>query len=136
MPGLLAAAFTTAEMVTLSLTALLTVIIAALAYRAWKLSRISPAERERQRRATLVAQGKMGDATVVEFRGEHLFYTYDVRGVEYTASQDMSALKTYLPVDLSVLASHVLVKYDPRNPANSIVLAEEWSGLRVNEPRR
>ena len=22
------------------------------------------------------------------------------------------------------------VKYDPRNPANSIVVAEEWSGLR------
>jgi hypothetical protein len=22
------------------------------------------------------------------------------------------------------------VKYDPRNPANSIVVAEEWNGLR------
>jgi hypothetical protein len=22
------------------------------------------------------------------------------------------------------------VRYDPRNPANSIVLAEKWSGLR------
>jgi hypothetical protein len=25
----------------------------------------------------------------------------------------------------------VAVKFDPRNPANSIVLAEGWSGLRV-----
>ena len=26
--------------------------------------------------------------------------------------------------------SAISVKYDPRNPANSIVVAEEWSGLR------
>ena len=32
--------------------------------------------------------------------------------------------------DLSGLGP-VAVKYDPRNPANSIVLAEEWSGLRL-----
>ena len=25
----------------------------------------------------------------------------------------------------------VSIKYDPRNPANSIVLSEEWSGLRT-----
>jgi hypothetical protein len=25
------------------------------------------------------------------------------------------------------------VKYDPRNPANSIVLAEQWSGLRASK---
>jgi hypothetical protein len=29
----------------------------------------------------------------------------------------------------------VSVKYDARNPANSIVLAEEWSGLRANQQR-
>jgi hypothetical protein len=27
----------------------------------------------------------------------------------------------------------VVVKFDPRNPANSIVLAEGWSGLRVGQ---
>ena len=81
----------------------------------------------------------MGDATVMEMRGDFLFYSYAVRGVEYTASQDLSLLKSYLPTDLSVLVGAVCVKYDARNPANSIVLAEEWSGLRaqprVPEPR-
>jgi hypothetical protein len=27
----------------------------------------------------------------------------------------------------------VSVKYDPRNPANSIVVSEEWSGLRLGK---
>lgn len=77
----------------------------------------------------------MGDATVVEIRGDDLlFYNYAVRGVEYTASQDLSALKPYLPTELSILVGPVCVKYDAKNPANSIVLSEEWSGLR-SQPR-
>jgi hypothetical protein len=35
-----------------------------------------------------------------------------------------------VPRDYSSIAA-VAVKFDPRNPANSIVLAEGWSGLRV-----
>ena len=97
--------------------------------RAWKRSRVSPEERERRRRAWLVATGKMGDAVLVEMRETLVFYCYDVRGVEYTASQDIAPLAEKLPPGLSPNGA-VSVKYDPRNPANSIVLAEEWSGLR------
>ena len=100
-------------------------------YRRWKLSRITPEERERRRRTGLVARGKMGDATVTEFRGDLLFYSYSVRGVEYIASQDLTHLHEYLPADPLVLVGSVSVRYDPKNPANSIVLAEQWSGLRV-----
>ena len=78
----------------------------------------------------LVATGKMGDATLVEIRDDLVFYSYAVRGVEYTASQDVSRLAHRVPTDLSAMGA-VSVKYDPRNPANSIVIAEEWSGLRV-----
>lgn len=134
MPVELALAFTTAEAITFALVGVLAVVIAGVANRAWKRSRVTPQERERRRRAALAAQGKMGDATLVEIRGELLFYHYAVRGVEYTASQDLSPLQAYLPGDLSVLVGPVCVKYDARNPANSIVLAEEWSGLR-SQPR-
>ena len=84
---------------------------------------------------SLVAHGKMGDATLTEVREDHLFYAYLVRGVEYTASQDVSLLKQYMPPDLSQLAA-VSVRYDPRNPANSIVLAEQWTGLHFVEPKK
>lgn len=106
-----------------------------LGYQAWQRSRISPAERERQRRAALVAHGKMGDATLLEIRGDLLLYSYAVRGAVYTASQDLSALQAYLPTDLTPVVGTVLVRYDARNPANSIVLAEDWSGLRTIVPR-
>ena len=133
MPGVLS--FTTAEVVTLALIAVLAGIVSVIGYRAWKHSRVTPEERERQRRSTLVALGKMGDATVMEIRGDLLFYSYAVRGVEYTASQDLSMLKSYLPTDSSVLVGPVSVKYDARNPANSIVISEQWSGLRANQQR-
>jgi hypothetical protein len=96
----------------------------------WKRSRISPQEAERRRRLALNATGKMGDATLLEVREDHVFYSYDVRGVEYTASQDVSALRELLPEDPSVINGVVSVKYDSRNPANSMILSENWSGLR------
>jgi hypothetical protein len=96
----------------------------------WKRSRITPEERERRRRAELYVNGKMGDATLLEVRDHLVFYSYDVRGVEYTASQDISALRGLLPSDPSAVNGVVYVKYDPRNPANSMILSEDWSGLR------
>ena len=125
--------------VTLALSIALVVLLAIIGYRFWKASRISPEERERKRRAQLAAHGKMGDANLLEIRDGVLLYGYIVRGVQYTASQDISRLTSYIPTDLSSLGP-VAVKYEPRNPANSIVLSEEWSGLRVmrgsvSEPR-
>jgi hypothetical protein len=135
MAAWFAFSFSHAEFVTLALIGVLVVIVALMGYRAWQKSRISPQERERRRRAALVAAGKMGDATLTEIRETYLFYAYIVRGVEYTASQDISQLKERIPADLSSLGP-VALRYDPRNPANSIVVAEEWSGLRVGEPKR
>jgi hypothetical protein len=94
-------------------------------------SRPSPAELERRRRADLRARGKMGDANLLEFRDEMVMYSYAIGGVEYTASQDLSDLQPHVPADRWSSIGPVSIKYDPRNPANSIVLSEEWSGLRT-----
>ena len=124
--------FTTADGITVTLALVLLALVGAMGYRAWQRSRITPEERERARRALLTSRGKMGDATLVEVRGEFLFYSYDVRGVEYTASQDVSLLKELLPRELS-LEGPIAVKYDAKNPANSIILSEQWSGLRESK---
>jgi hypothetical protein len=105
---------------------------AILAFRAWRRSRIPAAERERRRREALAARGKMADAELAEICDDVLFYSYGVRGVEYIASQDVTTLQEYLPRDYSAVGP-VSVKYDPRNPANSIVVAEKWSGLRIRK---
>jgi hypothetical protein len=132
MPTVGSWSLTPAEDVTLALAGVLLVLVSIMAYRAWKGSKITPEERERQRRLVLVTHGKMADATLVEVREDHLFYSYGVRGVEYTASQDVSRLRDYLPGELPV-STPICVRYDPRNPANSIILAEQWSGLRVSK---
>jgi hypothetical protein len=94
-------------------------------------SRPSPAELERRRRADLRARGKMGDANLLEYHEDMVMYSYAIGGVEYTASQDLSDLQPHLPADRWSTIGPVSIKYDPRNPANSIVLSEEWSGLRT-----
>ena len=114
----------------LALAGVLVVVLAVLGYRAWRRSLITPEEHERRRRALLAARGKMGDATLLDIRDTLLLYSYAVRGVEYTASQDVSHLQDCAPFDFSSIGP-VCVKYDPRNPANSIVLAEKWTGLRA-----
>lgn len=124
--------FTSAKDVVLALVGVVAIVSAILGYRAWKRSKITPEEKERRRRAALVARGKMGDATITEIREELVFYSYDVRGVEYIASQDFSHLKEYLPNDLSALVGAVSVRYDAKIPANSIILAEQWTGLRAH----
>ena len=125
--------FNAAEQISLALLVVLVAIVGLMSYRAWRASRIPLAERERRRRDALVRGGKMGDATLTDMQEGNLFYAYLVRGVEYTASQDVSLLLDQVPPDLSLLAA-VSVRYDPRNPANSIVLAEEWSGLHMAVP--
>ena len=115
-------------------TCALSILAIIACYRTWRNSRVTPEQRERRRRSELTARGKMGDATLMEVREDLLFYSYDVRGVTYTASQDASALREHVPIDLSVALGPVVVKYDPKNPANSIVLSEEWSGLRGRPP--
>jgi hypothetical protein len=132
MPRVLGLSWAVANAVLLTLAVVLAAVGALAGYRAWKRSRIAPEERERRRRAALVGHGKMSDAALVEIRDDLLFYSYGVRGVEYTASQDVSMLQQYMPPDFSTIDA-VSVKYDPRNPANSIVLAEQWSGLRASK---
>ncbi len=98
-------------------------------------SRLTPEKRERRRRLELNANGRLGDALLTEFHENTLYYTYDVRGVHYAASQDISSLRDQLPDDSERLGGMVTMKYSGRNPANSILICEEWSGLRLPPPK-
>ena len=84
-----------------------------------------------RRRLTVNAQGRLGDATITEVQDNIIFYSYSVRGVTYTASQDISQLRAHIASDLEKLIGPVSLKYSPRNPANSIIVCEDWSGLRA-----
>ena len=91
--------------------------------------RITPQEKERRRRVALNRWQRTVEGMVLDAGPDLIHYQYELRGVAYSASQDVSALRHLLPEDPARLAGPVNVKYDPRNPANSMVLCEEWSGV-------
>ena len=110
--------------------ALLAILLIAAGVWLYLSSRQTAAQRERRRRLAISRTGRMGDAMIVDVRDCVLFYSYEVRGVAYTTSQDASDLQDRLPPDTSTLVGPAGLKYSSGNPANSIVICEEWSGLR------
>lgn len=116
-----------------------------------------PEEVERLRRLFLAQQGRITDATLVDLGLEKhpdpnpipdhvpgaiieeappavLRYQYKVGGVGYESLQDVSLLADHvrhIRVDLPIQ-----VRYDPKNPGNSIVVAESWTGLRLGPEHR
>ena len=98
---------------------------------AYQMMRTTPEKRERKRRLELHRHGRLGDALITEANDAMVYYTYSVWGVQYEASQDISALRDLLPVEPERLIGVVSLKYSSRNPANSILICEEWSGLRA-----
>jgi hypothetical protein len=122
----------------LQIVLVLSVSIALLGLGFYFLLRIrrNPNDKEKRRRLQVNELGRLGDATITEVQENTIFYEYSVRGVLYTASQDVAKLREQIPTDLERLIGPVSLKYSPRNPANSIILCEEWSGLRVVTPAR
>jgi hypothetical protein len=96
--------------------------------------RKSPEELERMRRLRVGQLGSVADGIVVEFQEGTVFYTYKVRGIEYQAAQEITQIRHLLPAAEHLLIGAVNLKYIPDNPANSIVIGEEWCGLRVSAP--
>lgn len=119
-----------------SLIALAVAAIAVSAVGAVILMRSRPgaAERERRRRLDVGRRGRMSDGIVTDVVGQTAFFSYSVMGVEYTASQDLSALRDRLPEDLTTLIGPVTLKYLATNPANSIIASEEWCGFHARNP--
>jgi len=100
---------------------------------------------ERERRATLTRGGRIIDGNVIDVleleedkSGRQmilLIYTYDVAGVTYEASQDVTCLRQFVDLYSCRLGLPASVKCDPHNPGDSIVISETWSGLRKSPLR-
>ena len=107
--------------------AILFVLIAGLsALAAWIVLRTrgTPEKRERQRRLALHHRGRIGDAMISEATADALYYSYSVGGVQYEASQDITALRDRLPAEPERLIGWSGMKYSSNNPANSILICE------------
>ncbi|HYV63668.1 MAG TPA: hypothetical protein VE958_13385 [Bryobacteraceae bacterium] len=98
---------------------------------ALRMMRANPEKRERKRRLELHRHGRLGDALITEATDAMLYYSYSVRGVQYEASQDLNGLRHLLPTEPERLIGPASLKYSSKNPGNSILICEEWSGLRA-----
>ncbi len=100
--------------------------------------RRKPKDKEKLRRLEVNSTGRLGDATIMEISDDVIIYEYSVGGLTYTASQDITQLRELMPADSHRLIGRpASLKYSSHNPANSILLCEEWSGLRLgpaNQP--
>jgi hypothetical protein len=118
---------------------------ALLALGLWMVFRKRPTaeELERARRLFLAHSGRLVDGMlldVCEVQAEDgrtltmLLYSYRIGGVDYESSQDITDMRGVVDA-LQVRAGFPCsARYQPGNPHNSIVVAEEWSGLRAGLP--
>ena len=72
-------------------------------------------------------------AVASEFRGSGLRrlvrYSYSIAGVTYETAQDVTGLEERVCLERLAAGQPASVKYDPSNPSNSILVADDWSGL-------
>jgi hypothetical protein len=113
-------------------------------------------EAERKRRLHLNHIGRIAEGQVVELadhpapevevrhglfgkhsqpmadgRPRHLVsYIYSISGVTYQTAQDITGLESQVRFERLVAGQAASVKYDPSNPSDSILVADDWSGIR------
>ena len=120
----------------------------------WRRRPRDPLEIERQRRAHVNQVGRIVEGEVLEIREELsgdlnpvpkrratdngasngtprnvVVYSYSISGVTYQTAQDITGLEERACVGRIVTGLPVSVKYDPANPGNSILVADDWSGV-------
>jgi len=102
-------------------------------------------EIERRRREELAEKGRITDGVILDARTltnqdsisptpEVLVYSYSLAGLTYNCAQDVSSLPER--VQGFRIDQAVQVRYDPRNPGNSILVSESWTGLWLPSERK
>ena len=117
---------------------------------------VDPEKEERKRRLHLNQIGRIAEGQVVELveqapvpkearkgllrasarpladlRPRHLVsYSYAISGVVYHTAQDITGLESQVRLERVVPGQPASIKYDPSNPVDSILVADDWSGLR------
>jgi len=106
-------------------------------------------ELERARRLFLVQSGRLVDGMLFDIceveapaKGKNeagrtltmLLYSYRIAGVDYECSQDITDMRDVVDADHVRAGYPCTARYQPGNPQNSIVVAEEWTGLRAGLP--
>jgi hypothetical protein len=91
------------------------------------LFRRKKVDAEAERRARLLNSGRIADGIIVDTGNDEsgairqVYYSYEVSGVEYESSQLLNDEQRKREANYAPGAS-VTIRYDPRQPGNSIVV--------------
>jgi len=105
--------------------------------------RLTAEEIERARRRFLAQSGRLVDGMLLdicEVEAEDgrtltmLLFSYRIAGVDYECSQDITDMRDVVDAAQVRAGFPCTVRYQPGNPHNSIVIEEEWTGLRAGLP--
>jgi len=107
-----------------------------------------PNEVERLRRLDVNRRGRITTAEIIDLLEPELagaasaaprplmvIYKYQVAGVTYEVSQDVSALPAALSASRCLASQTASIKYDPKAPTNSIIACEAWNGMEPLDDR-
>jgi hypothetical protein len=128
------------------------ILIGAVLYR-WRNRPPSSEEIERRRRLHVNHVGRIAEGRVIDLMKidptasderrtrknrdsapasvtqQLIRYSYSISGVTYETAQDVTGLESRLAAYRIIAGQPASVKYDPSNPSNSILIADDWSGL-------
>jgi hypothetical protein len=135
------------------------VLLTAIGIYSWRKRPRETEDLERQRRTYLNQVGRIVEGQVIEIiesdepeikpgTGSKLFgrqkspgangghatrklvcYSYSISGVSYETAQDITGLEERACLEVVAAGQPASIKYDPSNPGNSILIADDWSGL-------
>lgn len=115
--------------------------LAAIAFLTGRWRRQNdPDEKERLRRLDVNRNGRITSGEVVDIIDEEsapngaqrrfIHYRYSVGAVDLAACQDVTMIADLIGDDPRGIVGAVAVKHHRKNPYNSIIACETWSGLR------
>jgi hypothetical protein len=121
------------------------------AFALWLAFRKRPSaeELEQARRRFLVQSGRLVDGMLLDVCQVEvppaskteaartlsmLLFSYRIAGAEYECSQDITNMTEVVDAAQARAGFPCTVRYQPGNPQNSIVIAEDWTGLRAGLP--
>jgi hypothetical protein len=123
--------------------------LSSVALRMVLRKRPTAEERERARRKFLVQSGRLVDGMLLDIcevevppepKAEAgrtltmLVFSYRIGGVDYECSQDITNMSEIVDAAHVRAGFPCTARYQPGNPQNSIVVAEEWTGMRAGLP--
>jgi hypothetical protein len=77
----------------------------------------------------MLSKSKIASSGVAAGMRRLIRYSYSISGVTYETAQDVTGLEERLCLERLAAGQPASVKYDPANPSNSILVADDWSGI-------